>query len=86
MKKIKITYYNVVRVVTDLFKRVENLEEAGVEGPAGPEGPQGPPGADGEQGPKGDPGDNGADGFPTEAQWNDLVQRVEDLENPETPT
>lgn len=29
------------------------------------------------QGPKGDKGD---DGFPTEAQWNDLVARVEALE------
>lgn len=83
MKKIKVTYYNVVRVVADLFKKVENLEESGVEGPAGPEGPQGPPGADGEQGPKGDPGNDGADGFPTEAQWDALVQRVVDLENAE---
>jgi len=29
------------------------------------------------QGPEGDKGD---DGFPTEAQWNDLVARVEALE------
>lgn len=27
-------------------------------------------------------GDNGADGFPTEAQWNDLVARVDALEEP----
>ena len=27
-------------------------------------------------------GDPGADGFPTETQWNDLVARVEALENP----
>lgn len=43
-------------------------------GPPGPEGPQGP------QGPEGPAGADGADGFPTEAQWNDLVARVEALE------
>src|SRR5690625_4817095 len=67
----------------------------GAEGPQGPQGPKGDkgakgdPGADGEdgaQGPKGDkgakgdPGADGADGFPTEAQWNDLVARVDALE------
>src|SRR5690625_4435470 len=49
----------------------------------GPSGPKGDPGADGAQGPKGDPGEDGADGFPTEAQWNELVARVEALENAE---
>src|SRR5699024_293384 len=57
-------------------------------GPEGPEGPRGPAGADGEdgaagpKGDKGDPGEDGAageDGFPTEAQWNDLVADVSDL-------
>ena len=58
----------------------------GPEGPEGPEGPQGPAGADGAdgaKGDKGDPGADGADGFPSEAQWNDLVARVEALEAPE---
>src|SRR5699024_5206020 len=55
----------------------------GPEGPGGPEGPQGPPGADGKDGAKGAKGDKGDDGFPTEAQWNDLVARVEALETPE---
>lgn len=58
-------------------------------GPQGPEGPkgdkgdpgeQGPPGEKGAKGDKGDPGADGEDGFPTEAQWNDLVARVEALE------
>ena len=40
-------------------------------------GPQGEKGAKGD---KGDPGADGEDGFPTEAQWNDLVARVEALE------
>jgi len=35
---------------------------------------------EGPRGPKGAKGDPGEDGFPTEAQWNDLVARVEALE------
>lgn len=60
------------------------IDVAGSQGPKGdkgddgPEGPQGPKGDDGPEGPQGPKGD---DGFPTEAQWNDLVQRVEALEN-----
>lgn len=55
-------------------------------GPAGPKGDQGDQGEPGPAGPKGDKGDQGdpgaagADGFPSEAQWNDLVARVEALE------
>lgn len=60
-------------------ERLNHIEQgiAGVELTPGPEGPQGP------KGDKGDPGEqgpSGADGFPTEAQWNDLVARVEALE------
>lgn len=51
--------------------------ERGPQGPEGPEGPQGPKGDDGPEGPQGPKGD---DGFPTEAEWNDLVSRVEALE------
>ena len=43
-------------------------------------GPEGPAGQDGAPGDKGDKGDKGDPGFPTEAQWNDLVARVEALE------
>lgn len=32
------------------------------------------------KGPQGEQGPAGADGFPTEAQWNELVSRVEALE------
>ena len=65
-------------------------------GPQGPEGPQGPkgdtgdPGADGAKGAKGDKGDpgtpgaDGADGFGTEAQYNDIIARLEALETPES--
>src|SRR5690625_439875 len=63
--------------------------ERGPQGPEGPEGPQGPKGDDGPEGPQGPKGDDGPegpqgpkgdDGFPTEAEWNDLVSRVEALE------
>ena len=58
----------------------------GPEGPQGPKGDKGDPGADGAegpQGPKGDPGADGADGadgFGTEAQYNDIIARLEALE------
>jgi len=63
--------------------------EMNLKGPSGPKGDpgeDGKDGADGAQGPKGDkgdPGEDGTDGFPTEAQWDALVARVEALENPE---
>ena len=41
---------------------------------AGKEGPQGPQGKAGAQGPA------GADGFGTEAQYNDIIARLEALE------
>lgn len=46
----------------------------GPTGEAGPQGEKGEPGAKGPAGPKGEPG------FPTEAQWNELVGRVAALE------
>ena len=52
---------------------------AGKDGTEGAKGDKGDPGA---AGAKGDPGAAGKDGFPTEAQWNDLVARVEALETP----
>ena len=54
--------------------------EQGEPGPAGSDGEQGPPGEDGAQGP---PGKDGADGFGTEEQYNDIIARLEALENPE---
>ena len=49
----------------------------GDKGDTGDQGPQGDPGG---TGPKGDTGEPGADGFPSEAQWNELVGRVQALE------
>ena len=48
----------------------------------GDKGDKGDPGTDGADGARGPAGADGADGFPTESQWNDLVARVEALENP----
>lgn len=65
--------------------------DPGDPGPKGDKGDPGTPGTDGEQGPEGpqgpqgEPGTDGADGedgFPSESQWNDLVARVEALEEP----
>lgn len=62
----------------DVNEWLESLKgergEQGLPGPAGEDGAQGPPGKD---------GTNGADGFGTEAQYNDIIARLEALENPE---
>lgn len=73
------------------------LDVAGEKGPKGDTGAAGPKGDPGVAGPKGDPGakgakgdpgaagpkgDPGADGFGTEAQYNELVARIEALESP----
>lgn len=47
-------------------------------GDPGPPGPEGPEGPQGEQGP---PGADGADGFGTEAQYNDIIARLDALES-----
>ena len=58
-----------------------------VAGEKGEQGPPGDQGIQGEQGPKGDKGDSGeqgapgADGFGTEAQYNDIISRLEALES-----
>ena len=57
--------------------------DAGLQGPQGEQGPPGVDGADGGQGPKGDTGEKGADGFGTEAQYNDIIARLEALEGAE---
>jgi len=50
----------------------------GTDGKDGEQGPSGADGKDGEQGPQGPPGN---DGFGTEAQYNDIIARLEALEN-----
>lgn len=55
---------------------------AGPKGDTGATGPKGDPGAKGDTGATGPKGDPGADGFGTEAQYNELVARIEALETP----
>ena len=68
----------------DFEQLIDTVGKPGPQGPQGDPGEQGPkgdpgePGADGSQGPQGDPG---ADGFPSETEWNDLVARVQALED-----
>ena len=58
----------------------------GPKGDKGDKGDPGTPGADGAKGDKGDKGDQGdpgtpgANGFGTEAQYNDIIARLEALE------
>ena len=54
-----------------------------VAGEQGEQGKQGPPGDQGEQGEQGPPGRDGTDGFGTEAQYNDIIARLEALESTE---
>ena len=60
----------------------------GPKGDKGDQGDPGTPGADGAKGDKGDKGDQGdpgtpgANGFGTEAQYNDIIARLEALETP----
>lgn len=51
----------------------------GAAGAKGDKGDAGAPGADGKDGAQGPPG---ADGFGTEAQYNDIIARLEELEAP----
>ena len=66
---------------------LNRIEAAGLAKAAkGDKGDKGDPGADGAKGAKGDKGDpgaDGADGFGTEAQYNDIIARLEALEAPE---
>ena len=57
--------------------------EKGDPGEQGPKGDKGDPGEQGPKGDKGDPGKDGADGFGTEAQYNDIIARLEALESAE---
>ena len=71
--------------IVDAIKEARtNIDEIELTpGPEGPQGPAGADGADGAKGAKGDagaPGADGADGFGTEAQYNDIIARLEALE------
>ena len=53
----------------------------GEQGPPGDQGIQGEQGPEGPEGPEGPQGAAGADGFGTEAQYNDIIARLEALES-----
>ena len=57
------------------------IDVAGEKGEKGDPGEQGPKGDKGDPGEQGEPGKDGADGFGTEAQYNDIIARLEALEN-----
>lgn len=60
----------------DLSEWLESLK-----GEKGDKGDPGSNGQDGAKGDKGDPGVDGNDGFGTEAQYNDIISRLEALES-----
>ena len=68
--------------IVDALKEVRtNVDEIELTpGPEGPRGPAGKDGTDGARGPAGKDGADGADGFGTEAQYNDIIARLEALE------
>ena len=80
--KTHIAYHNkIVDAIKEARTNVDEIElTPGPQGPQGPEGPRGPAGADGAKGATGAAGKNGADGFGTEAQYNDIIARLEALE------
>jgi len=80
-----------IEKLENIERGIEEIElTPGPKGEQGEPGPQGPPGRDGEdgidgqdgdegpQGPPGPQGDPGQDGFPTEEDWNNLVEKLED--------
>ena len=79
----------IVAAIEEVRTNVDGIELT--PGPKGDKGDKGDPGADGAdgaagaKGDKGDPGADGADGFPTEAQWDALVARVDALEATAAP-
>ena len=66
---------------------LNRIEAAGLakaaKGDTGATGPEGPQGTKGTKGDTGAAGADGADGFGTEAQYNDIIARLEALETPE---
>ena len=80
----------IVDAIREARTNIDEIElTPGPQGERGPQGPAGTNGTDGAKGDKGDPGadgakgakgDKGADGFGTEAQYNDIIARLEALE------
>lgn len=62
----------------DFAALIDGVE--GPEGPRGPQGPQGPKGETGDTGAAGKDGADGSDGFGTQAQYNDIIDRLDAIE------
>ena len=83
LKAVFIT--GAVPTEADFHNLIDVAGEKGDKGDKGEPGSAGAAGADGAKGAKGDKGDAGApgaDGFGTEAQYNDIIARLEALEAP----
>ena len=89
LKKIFVT--GAVPTEADFHNLIDVAGEKGAKGDKGEPGADGAAGATGAKGDKGDKGDAGAqgpkgdpgaDGFGTEAQYNDIIARLEALEAP----
>lgn len=90
LKKIFVT--GAIPKQTDFHNLIDVAGKEGPQGPRGEAGAKGDAGAKGAKGDKGDPGAKGAkgdtgaqgpagaDGFGTEAQYNDIIARLEALE------
>ena len=87
-----ITAERLNHIETGISEKAEQGPQGtpGIQGEPGTPGEQGEQGIQGEPGPKGDkgdpgeqgePGKDGADGFGTEAQYNDIIARLEALES-----
>ena len=83
LKAVFIT--GAVPTEADFHNLIDVAGEKGAKGDKGEPGADGAAGATGAKGDKGDKGDAGApgaDGFGTEAQYNDIIARLEALEAP----
>lgn len=80
LKAVFIT--GAVPTEADFHNLIDVAGEKGAKGDKGEPGAAGADGAKGAKGDKGDAGAPGADGFGTEAQYNDIIARLEALEAP----
>ena len=80
LKAVFIT--GAVPTESDFHNLIDVAGEKCAKGDKGEPGAAGADGAKGAKGDKGDAGAPGADGFGTEAQYNDIIARLEALEAP----
>ena len=82
LKQVFVT--GAIPTEQDFHDLIDVAGEQGPKGDRGPKGDKGEQGPKGEKGDKGDPGEQGPkgdDGFPSEEEWNDLLDRVEAIED-----